>query len=62
MVPAEIDAFEAEAYHRDAIRVRQWDDQGKIAGLRTPDFSHYRVLIDRLAASPEMMRQNQAGN
>jgi [1-hydroxy-2-(trimethylamino)ethyl]phosphonate dioxygenase len=62
MVPAEIDAFEAEPYHRDAVRVRQWDDQGKIAGLRTPDFSHYRVLIDRLAAPPDMMRQNQVGN
>jgi len=62
MVAAEIAAFEAEPYHRDAVRVRQWDDQGKIAGLRTPDFSHYRALIDRLAAPPERMRQNQAGN
>jgi phosphonate degradation associated HDIG domain protein len=41
-------AFEAEPYHRDAVLVRQWDDQGKIAGLRTADFSHYRILIDRL--------------
>ena len=62
MAPAEIDAFEAEPYHRDAVLVRQWDDQGKIAGLRTPDFSHYRILIDSLAALPETMRQNPAGN
>jgi gamma-butyrobetaine dioxygenase len=62
MAPPEIDAFEAEPYHRDAVLVRQWDDQGKIAGLRTPDFSHYRILIDSLAALPETMRQNRAGN
>jgi len=47
----EIAAFRAEPYHREAILVRQWDDQGKIAGLSTPDLSHYRVLIDRLATA-----------
>jgi gamma-butyrobetaine dioxygenase len=52
MSGAEIAAFEAERYHRDAIRVRQWDDQGKIAGLCTPDFGHYVALIDQLAAAP----------
>jgi gamma-butyrobetaine dioxygenase len=50
MSSAERAAFEAEPYHHDAVRVRQWDDQGKIAGLRTADFAHYRILIDRLAA------------
>jgi phosphonate degradation associated HDIG domain protein len=49
MSSAEVDAFEAEPYRREAILVRQWDDQGKIAGLRTPDFNHYRALLDRLA-------------
>jgi phosphonate degradation associated HDIG domain protein len=51
MLPAEVAAFEAEPYHREAVLVRQWDDRGKIAGLRTPDFTHYRSLIDRLAAT-----------
>lgn len=51
MSSAEVAAFEAEPHHRDAVRVRQWDDQGKIPGLRTPDFGYYRVLIDRLAAA-----------
>lgn len=46
----EITAFQAEPYHREAIAVRRWDDQGKIAGLSTPGFTHYRGLIDRLAA------------
>jgi [1-hydroxy-2-(trimethylamino)ethyl]phosphonate dioxygenase len=49
MTAAEIAAFEAKPYWREAIRVRQWDDEGKIAGLRTPDFSSYAALIDRLA-------------
>ena len=46
----EIAGFQAEPYHRAAIAVRQWDDQGKIAGLSTPDMSHYRALIDLLSA------------
>jgi gamma-butyrobetaine dioxygenase len=50
MSQGEIAAFQAEPYHREAIAVRQWDDQGKVAGLSTPDMSHYCALIDRLAA------------
>jgi phosphonate degradation associated HDIG domain protein len=49
MTASEIAAFEAKPYWREAIRVRQWDDEGKVAGLRTPDFSSYATLIDRLA-------------
>ena len=49
MSPAEIAAFEAEPFWRDAVRVRRWDDQGKVAGLKTPGFEHYRPLIERLA-------------
>jgi phosphonate degradation associated HDIG domain protein len=45
----EIAAFEAKPYWREAIRVRQWDDEGKVAGLRTPEFGSYAALIDRLA-------------
>jgi phosphonate degradation associated HDIG domain protein len=62
MSPAEIAAFEAEPYHRDAVLVRQCDDEGKIAGLRTPDFSHYCELIDRLAAASAAVRQVQGRN
>jgi phosphonate degradation associated HDIG domain protein len=49
MSGAETRAFEAEPYWREAILVRQCDDQGKVAGLRTADFSHYRSLIEHLA-------------
>jgi phosphonate degradation associated HDIG domain protein len=51
MALAEVAAFEAETYHRDALLVRRCDDQGKIAGFQTPDFNHYRALIDRAAKS-----------
>jgi gamma-butyrobetaine dioxygenase len=50
MSRAETKAFEAEPHFRDAVRLRQWDDLGKIAGLPTPDFAHYGPLIERLAA------------
>ena len=49
MTASEVRDFESEPYHLDAVRVRRWDDQGKVAGLRTPDFASYRPLIGRLA-------------
>jgi gamma-butyrobetaine dioxygenase len=48
----EIAAFEAEPHHRDAVRVRRWDDGAKIAGLSTPDFHHYGPLLESLARAP----------
>jgi predicted HD phosphohydrolase len=51
MSGAEIIAFEAEPFHQDALRLRRWDDQGKIAGLRTPGFLHFRGLIERLSTT-----------
>ena len=45
----EIAAFESEPYWHQAVQIRRWDDQGKIAGLQTPRFEHYRPLIDRFA-------------
>jgi [1-hydroxy-2-(trimethylamino)ethyl]phosphonate dioxygenase len=49
MAPHEVAQFETERFHKDAVRVRQWDDQGKIAGLNTPGIGDYRSLIDSLA-------------
>jgi predicted HD phosphohydrolase len=50
MSGAEIIAFEAEPFRQDALQLRRRDDQGKIAGLRTPGFLHFRGLIERLSA------------
>jgi phosphonate degradation associated HDIG domain protein len=50
MSPAEVASFRSEPGHRDAVLLRQWDDQGKIAGLKTPSFESYRAMIEKLAA------------
>jgi [1-hydroxy-2-(trimethylamino)ethyl]phosphonate dioxygenase len=48
MAPHEIAAFEAEPYFSQAVRVRRWDDQGKVAGLSTPSLEDYDALIETL--------------
>ena len=48
MEPHEVAKFETEPFHREAVRVRQWDDQGKVVGLKTPGLGDYRALIDSL--------------
>ena len=49
MAAHEVAQFETERFHKDAVRVRQWDDQGKVAGLKTPGLADYRALIEALA-------------
>ena len=44
--PAEAAAFGALPHSADAVRVRRWDDAGKVAGLATPPFDHYRSLLE----------------
>ena len=43
---AEIVSFEAEPFFKDAIRIREWDDQGKVTGSETPDLPSYRTMIE----------------
>jgi len=52
MSGTEIAVFEAEPHHRDAVRLRRWDDAAKIAGLSTPDLRHYGALLESLARGP----------
>jgi predicted HD phosphohydrolase len=49
MAAHEVAQFETEPYYKDAVRVRQWDDQGKVAGLKTPGIGDYRALLEKLA-------------
>jgi phosphonate degradation associated HDIG domain protein len=49
MSTEESQAFERERYYREAVRVRLWDDQGKVAGLKTPPLEAYVAMIDGLA-------------
>ena len=52
MTPAQAASFAAERYAGDAVRLREWDDQGKVAGLKTPALITYRTLIEECASPP----------
>ena len=45
MSAQEAQDFEANPHAEDAIRLRQWDEQGKIVGLKAPGLDHYRPLL-----------------
>jgi len=45
----EVAAFESNPGCRDAVRLRGWDDAGKVEGLLVPGFDHYRDLLVRTA-------------
>lgn len=45
MSPAEVAAFEANPHHAAAVRLRRWDETGKVAGLRTPTPKDFRPLL-----------------
>lgn len=46
----EVRDFESNAYHREAVRVRIWDDEGKKPGMETPPFRHYVPLLERVVS------------
>ncbi|MGH7267933.1 MAG: HD domain-containing protein [Candidatus Rokuibacteriota bacterium] len=50
--PAEARAFEAGPFARDAVRLRRYDDLGKVPGLPTPDLDHYRPLLESQRRGP----------
>jgi gamma-butyrobetaine dioxygenase len=50
MSAAEAANFETESYHADSIRVRRWDDQGKIPDLPAAPLEAYRAWILELGA------------
>jgi predicted HD phosphohydrolase len=39
--------FDESPYAEDAVRLRRWDDVGKIGGLETPDLEHYRGVLQQ---------------
>jgi gamma-butyrobetaine dioxygenase len=46
---AEVDAFEALPYARDAVRLRRFDDAAKVAGAVTPGIEHFRAALEAAA-------------
>jgi [1-hydroxy-2-(trimethylamino)ethyl]phosphonate dioxygenase len=49
MTPAEVAEFEGNAFFRDAVRLRFWDDTAKVPGLAVPGPSHYRDRLEAVA-------------
>jgi len=49
MSAAEAKAFAEGAFARDAVRLRRWDDRGKVTGAVVPPLESYRSVIERLA-------------
>jgi len=41
----ETDRFAAELYAEDAVKLRRWDDEGKIVGAKTPDLAHFERYV-----------------
>ena len=45
MSAAQAAAFAAEPFFDDAIRLRRWDEEGKIVGYRGPELAHFEPLV-----------------
>jgi phosphonate degradation associated HDIG domain protein len=45
----EAEAFAQTAHAADAVRLREWDDAAKVAGLQTPPLAHFMPLLARCA-------------
>jgi len=41
-------AFERNPFHREAVRVRIWDEGGKVPGMRTRAFADYAPMLQRV--------------
>lgn len=48
MSEAGIAQFRSLEFHREAVRVRLWDDGGKATGVRTMTFDEFRPLLKRV--------------
>jgi gamma-butyrobetaine dioxygenase len=49
MSAGEARAFEREPHYREAVRVRRWDDHGKVAGLKTAPLEAYLQMLSAAA-------------
>ena len=55
MSPEEISAFEANAFHADAVRLRRWDDSAKRTNFVTPYIEHFAAVLDTAAAQGQSL-------
>jgi len=52
MSAAEIAAFRLLPFHEEAVRLRRWDDSGKVTGIETKTFAAFRPLLHRVLDQP----------
>ena len=45
MSPPEVKAFKVERFFADAVRLRRWDEEGKIVDYKGPDAAHFDIAI-----------------
>lgn len=51
MNEAEVAEFRKNPYFEAAVRVRLWDEAGKVQGMETPRIEHYAPLLQRVVDS-----------
>ena len=51
MSPAEVEQFEANPYHKQAVKLRLYDDDGKIAGLEIKPVTEYRATLEAFVSN-----------
>jgi predicted HD phosphohydrolase len=44
----EASAFQKDPHFREAVRVRLWDEAGKVVGMQTPAFADFAPLLQRV--------------
>jgi phosphonate degradation associated HDIG domain protein len=44
----EVGEFRRRHFHEEAVRVRLWDEAGKVPGMATPSFDYYAPLLQRV--------------
>ena len=45
MTSTQARAFEAEPFFADAVRLRRWDEEGKIVGYQGPGAAHFDAVV-----------------
>jgi predicted HD phosphohydrolase len=48
MNDTEVTAFRTNPFYREAVRVRLWDEAGKVVGMKTREFRDYMPLLLRV--------------
>ena len=51
MSDAEAEEFESNPWHQDAVRLRRYDDDGKVRGLTIRPVTDYRAAMNSLLQS-----------